>query len=286
MVMGALTNPHVMNLTAFLIWGWSLIPTSWSNKLLQGYIFLKEVPDRFMSQLARSCKALLHSFQNDAYWFYSVGDHYFAQHDTSSVVKVHKGKPQWMYTPHNSLFSWVAPITHAENPERMRDLINAPVVYKQLPIIGAMLYSKTADAFFEYDMSEWISDVRIKSLETCPIDVVPLLVLILAWGLTHNVSFEGDLSTMVISMTMDTGDEKRFRVVTQEEIEEGEILEDYEEENNQENTQEDSQENNQENGQENDLDIDCDSSTDSDESLVLSSRPLQPTPVDRVEENT
>lgn len=259
MVIGTtLMNPHVLNLTAFFIWGWGLIPTSWSNQMLQSYIFLKEVPERFMNQMARSWKALIHSFQNDAYWFYSVGDHYFVQHDTSSVIKVHKGKPEWTYTPHNSLFSWVAPITHAETPERMRELANAPVVYKQLPIIGATLCSTTEEASFEYDMSEWISGIRIKSSELSPIDVVPLLVLVLAWGLTHDVCFEGDLSTMTITMMMDTGDEKRFRVGTQEEIEEGEIIKD----------------------------LGGVSSTDSDESPAPSSRPLQPTPEVAYEEAT
>lgn len=219
----ALANPDVLNMTAFFMWAWSLLPTPFSNTLLRVYLYLRELPDRVLNQTTRTVTAIVHSFQNDAYWFYCVGSHYFAHHDKSSVMRVHKGKPQWLYTPHNTLFSWVAPITHADSEQTMRALVSAPVVYKRLPVIGATLYHRTATEVFEYDMSDWISGVRIMSPESSPTDIVPLLVLVLGWGLTHDICFEGNLSNMQIVMMSDTGEEKRFRVVTQEEIEEGEV---------------------------------------------------------------
>lgn len=219
----ALANPHVLNLTTFFIWGWSLIPTHWSNELLRTYILLKELPDRCMRQVARTWKAITHSFTNDEYWFYKVGDHYFAQHTNSSVMRVHKGKPQWLYTPHNTLFSWVEPIVNAASVETRNRLVEEPVVFKRLPIIGATLYHKSAVEIFEYDMSDWISEIRIMSPQSQSIAVLPLLVLVLAWGLTHDICFEGDLSSMEIVMMLDNGDEERFNVVTQEVVEEGEI---------------------------------------------------------------
>jgi hypothetical protein len=212
------------------MWFWGLLPLDFSNRLLKSYLFLRDLPERVLNQTVRTLSAVVHSFQNDSYWFYSVGDHYFAQHNNSSVMRVHKGKPQWLYTPHDTLFSWVAPITYADSDETMRRLVHDTVTYKRLPIIGATLYHRTATVSFEYDMSEWISGVRIMSPLSTPIDVVPLLVLVLAWGLTHEVCFEGDLSKMEIVLMSDMGDEKRFRVVTQEEIEppeEGEIVEDW-----------------------------------------------------------
>ena len=276
----ALANPHVLNMTAFFMWAWSLLPTPFSNTLLRVYLYLRELPDRILNQTARTMTAVVHSFQNDAYWFYSVGNHYFAHHDKSSVMRVHKGKPQWLYTPHNTLFSWVAPITHADSEQTMRALVSAPVVYKRLPVIGATLYHRTATEVFEYDMSDWISGVRIMSPESSPTDVVPLLVLVLGWGLTHDICFEGDLSNMQIVMMSDTGEEKRFRVVTQEEIEEGEVdeQESDEEEHAQEESASDEESDTQSQEQvQEEAQVETTLSTDSDESPAPEHRHL-PTP--------
>ena len=265
-----LANSNALTLTTFFMWIWSLLPTTWANTLLRTYLALCDFPGRVVNQTVRVTKAVADSFQNDAYWFYSVGDHYFAQHSNSSVLRVHKGKPQWFYTPHNTLFSWTAPITHAVSAESMYEIVRSPVVVKRLPIIGATLYYKTSTESFEYDMSDWISHVKIMSPQTHSVDVVPLLVLVLAWGLTKNVCFEGDLSSMEIVLMSDVGDEKRFKVDTQEEIEEGEIVEEAA-------VEEAPEESLVEETQHDDL------STDSDESPAPSSRPLQTPPV---EENT
>ena len=265
----ALANPHVINLTAFFMWVWGLLPTPWSNALLRAYLYMRDTPDRMLNQTVRTSKAILNSFQNDEYWFYKAGSHYFSQHSNSSAMKVYKGKPQWLYTPHNTLFSWIDPITTAASVESMREIVQEPVVYKRLPIIGAVLYLRTERESFEYDMSDWISQVKLMAPQTHPVDHVPLVVLVLAWGLTQDICFEGDLSSSELVITSDMGEEKRFRVLTEEEIEDGEIVEDW---------------GGQEHVTEADTEIlDKVSSTDSDESPAPSSRPLQSTPV---EENT
>ena len=219
----ALTNPHVLNLTTFFIWGWSLIPTPWSNELLRAYIFLTGLPSRVYAQITRSYTALRYSFDSDAYWFYNVGGHYIAQQLNSNVVKVNKGNPHWLYTSNTNVFSYVAPITHANTNEVVHQLVNEPVVTRRLPVIGASLYYRSSVFSFEYDMSEWISSVHIVSPKNSVADRVPLSVLVLAWGLANEVIFEGDLSKMEIVLVSDMGEEKRFNVLTEAEVEEGEI---------------------------------------------------------------
>jgi hypothetical protein len=219
----ALANPHTLNLTTFFIWVWSLIPTPWSNELLRAYIFLGDLPSRVYTQITRSYTALRYSFDSDAYWFYNVEGHYIAQHMNSNVVKVHKGNPHWLYTSNTNVFSYVAPITHANTNDVVNQLVNEPVVTGRLPVIGATLYYRASVFSFEYDMSEWISSVHIVSPKNSVADRVPLSVLVLAWGLANEVCFEGDLSTMEIVLVSDIGEEKRFNVLTEAEVEEGEI---------------------------------------------------------------
>lgn len=218
-----LAFPQAFNMTTIFLWFWSLLPTTWANTLLKSYIFATNIPSKIHTQVSRSYTALKHSFESDAYWFYNVGDHFIAQHMNSAVMKVHKGKPTWLYTPHTNVFSYVAPITHADTNGVVNQLVNEPVVTRRFPMIGATLYFKTPTNFFEYDMSEWISSVRIVSPESSVADTVPLSVLVLAWGLANEVCFKGDLSTMEIVLMSDVGDEKRFNVVTEFEVEEGEI---------------------------------------------------------------
>lgn len=268
-----LAFPQTLNMTHFFIRLWGLLPTTWANLLLKAYITVSTIPSRIQAQTARSLTALKHSFQDDAYWFYSVGGHYVAQHMNSTVVKVHRGKPQWLYTSSTNVFSYVAPITHADTDRLVQRLVNEPVITRRFPMIGATLYCRSATEFFEYDMSEWISSVRIVSPESSVADTVPLSVLVLAWGLTNEVCFEGDLSTMEIVMMSDVGEEKRFNVLTEVEVEEGELTAANDDLIVSEEDVSDST------GPEEEL------STDSESSPAPVHRALPPTPADGLEEN-
>jgi hypothetical protein len=252
MVIGStLVNPHVLNLTSFFIWTWSLLPVTWSNAILRSYIALKEFPSKIRAQATRSYTALKHSFDTDAYWFYNIEGHYIAQHMNSTVVKVHKGKPSWLYTPHTNTFSYLGS--------------NSSMVTRRYPVIGASLYCKTTEFCSEYDMSDWISDVRIILPENDVAISLPLSVLVLGWGLANEVCFEGGLSTMEITLMSDVGEEKRYSVLTEAEIEDGEIIE--------------GESDDEEGSTLNEV-----SSTDSDESPAPSSHPLRPTPEENLEE--
>lgn len=186
----------------FFTWLWSLIPLSVVNWFLYAYTVVSVLPGHFLAQTSRTWTAVIDSFSQDWVHFYKVGDHWFSVTQSGTRQEQVFQAPLWKYTPQDCVF-WNQALTgHAHSVQAF-------------DYIGAVYHS--ASTGMDYDMSEWIANVRVHAGQEERLHV-PYCVLVMGWAYSAGTSLLYPVEEDTISFMDMMGDTQTYRILSEEPV--------------------------------------------------------------------
>lgn len=181
-------------------WLSAWIPFSWVQHGLAWYVAILETLKWLRSQTSTTVRAIRQSFQTPDILFFDYGGYYVPVLRYDAYSSLLTGRPSWAYIKDTQSFYNVnVATTHTTKTF-------------SIPFIGAVLHYRSPTNVWNEDITEWMSNQRIVSIN----EEIPLQVLVLKWahdtGSSVLNTFEGYTITLV---TLD-GEEMTCDVATEE----------------------------------------------------------------------
>jgi hypothetical protein len=189
------------------------LPMSCIPYLMAAYVYAVEFSQKAWKQTKISWGALYDSFQDDYMRFYEVINNSIVTHIpiVTKQQNMYNYQSKWIYSISEKTFV-LCEIHHDASTHR-------------LPFIGASLEMiENGKTEVVGDMSEWLMDQTVFA----PSAVIPLQLLAAAWlytAQTLDPTLVFTYRNMRMRVVNEEGEEKVYALDTEQEIEEGEIVE-------------------------------------------------------------
>jgi hypothetical protein len=206
------------------------------------YVAILETLKWVSTQSVTTARAIHRSFRTPDILFFNYGGYYVPvlRYDAHSALLT--GRPVWAYISETQSFYNVnVAVTHTTKTF-------------SVPFIGAVLHFRSPTASWDEDITEWMSNQRIVSID----EEIPLQILVLKWAYDSGCSVLNTFEGYTITLVTLEGEEYTCDVATEEilrssenEAEEGKRTESHgegvvEEEEHEEDGEEQANENEQE----------------------------------------
>lgn len=153
----------------FLLFFSTYIPVEWIPKIVELYMYVLELFNKLSKQIKKIIYAIKNSFDDDVYIFLknsAVPIKCFTKYSTDSIENA-----EWMYSVDTNTFSY-QPYNLSSNLKKVH-----------VPYLSATLSVLENDVKKSYDLSDWLEEIHVNSIDT----VFPSWnVLLSAWLLVNN----------------------------------------------------------------------------------------------------